>query len=156
MKIRPMTAEDKPALMNMLENTPEFNTLDRSVAEEVIDACLFDPTSGEFYAMVTEVDSQVAGYVCYGHNNMTASTWGIYWIDVAGSIQGKGVGREMMTTAENNIKKAGGKLIVLETSSLPIYDRTNRFYIKLNYTQVCRIADFYAPGDDQIMYIKRF
>lgn len=151
-----MTAEDKSAVMQILENTPEFNALDRKVAEEVVDAYLFDPSAGEYYTYVAEVDSQIAGYVCYGHNSMTVSTWDIYWIAVAHSVQGKGIGHELMAVTENNIQKAGGKLIVLETSSTPLYDRTNRFYIRLNYSLVCQIADFYGPGDDQIIYIKRF
>jgi ribosomal protein S18 acetylase RimI-like enzyme len=156
MYIRSMTAADKPAVMQILENTPEFNALDRKVAEEVIDAFLFDPASGEYHTYVAELDSQIAGYVCYGHNTMTVSTWDIYWIAVSSASQGKGIGRELMAMAENNIQKAGGKLIIVETSSTPVYDRTNRFYQKLNYFQACRIADFYSPGDDQILYIKRF
>jgi ribosomal protein S18 acetylase RimI-like enzyme len=151
-----MTAEDKPSVMRILKNTPEFNALDRSVAEEVIDAYLYNPSGEEYHALVAETDDKVAGYVCYGHNSMTVSTWDIYWIAVAHDVQGKGIGRELMAAAENNIRKTGGKLIVLETSSTPLYDRTNRFYIKLNYTLVCRIADFYGPADDQILYIKRF
>jgi ribosomal protein S18 acetylase RimI-like enzyme len=151
-----MTTEDKPAIMHILQNTPEFNDLDRLVAEEVIDAYLYNPSGDEYHSLVAEVDGQVAGYVCYGHNSMTVSTWDIYWIAVAHSVQGKGIGRELMAVTENNIQRAGGKLIVLETSSTPLYDRTNRFYIKLNYTQASRIADFYGPGDDQVLYIKRF
>ncbi len=151
-----MTAEDKSAVMQILAGTPEFSARDRSVAEEVIDAYLFDPASGEFYALVAEVDSLIAGYICYGQNSMTVSTWDIYWIDVVNSLQGMSIGLELMTAAENNIKKAGGKLVWLQTSSLPVYARINRFYINLNYTPVCRIADYYASGDDQIQYIKRF
>jgi ribosomal protein S18 acetylase RimI-like enzyme len=154
--IRSMTAEDKPSVMQILNGTLEFTANDRLVAEEVIDAYLFDPASGEFYAMVAEVDSQVVGYICYGQNSMTVSTWDIYWIDVVNSLQEEGIGRELMIAAENNIKKAGGKLVWLQTSSLPVYVRINRFYINLNYTPVCRIADYYGPGDDQIQYIKRF
>jgi ribosomal protein S18 acetylase RimI-like enzyme len=151
-----MVAEDKAAIMEILHNTPEFNDLDRLVAEEVIDAYIFNPSGNEYHALVAEVDGRVAGYVCYGHNSMTVSTWDIYWIAVAHDCQGLGIGRELMAATEHKIKIAGGNLIVLETSSTPLYDRTNRFYIKQNYTQASRITDFYGPGDDQILYIKRF
>jgi ribosomal protein S18 acetylase RimI-like enzyme len=87
---------------------------------------------------------------------MTQSTWDLYWIAVARAIQGKGIGRELLTITENKIKAAGGKLLILETSSTPDYDRTNRFYQLMGYTAVSRIKDFYAPGDDQILYEKRF
>jgi len=150
-----MNAEDKPAIMQILLNTPEFDSRDLAVAEEVIDAYLHDPANSGYYVLVGELESGLAGYVCYGHNSMTQSTWDLYWIAVAREHQGKGAGRELMVNAENNIKEAGGKLIILETSSTPDYDRTNRFYRGMGYKMVCRIADYYSPGDDQILYEKR-
>jgi ribosomal protein S18 acetylase RimI-like enzyme len=156
MIIRPMTEKDNAQVINILNSTPEFNPMDLATAIEVIEDYLQDPEHSGYHTLVAEIDSKIAGYVCYGHNNMTESTWDIYWIAVSRNIQGKGVGRQLMAAAENNIQSAGGKLIILETSSTPIYDKTNRFYISLNYVQDCRIKDFYSPGDDQIIYEKRF
>jgi ribosomal protein S18 acetylase RimI-like enzyme len=156
MIIRPMTEKDNAQVISILNSTPEFNPMDLATAIEVIEDYLQDPEHSGYHTLVAEIDSKIAGYVCYGHNNMTESTWDIYWIAVSRNIQGKGVGRQLMAAAENNIQSAGGKLIILETSSTPIYDKTNRFYISLNYVQDCRIKDFYSPGDDQIIYEKRF
>jgi ribosomal protein S18 acetylase RimI-like enzyme len=156
MPIRPMTSRDKPAIMQILQNTQEFNELDRRVAEEVIDCYLGDPAGSGYQVLVAETGSLIEGYVCYGLNTMTQSTWDVYWIAVARSSQGQGIGRELMTTTENNIQAANGKLMIIETSSTPVYDRTNRFYRLMGYGIVCQIADFYAPGDDQIIYEKRF
>jgi ribosomal protein S18 acetylase RimI-like enzyme len=154
-KIRPMTAKDKSAIMSILQNTPEFNELDLVVAEEVIDSYLEDPAGSGYHVLVSEAESSIAGYVCYGFNTMTQSTWDVYWVAVARSNQGRGIGRELITTAENKIQAAGGELIIIETSSTPDYERTNRFYRLMGYKLVCQIADFYAPGDDQIIYEKR-
>jgi ribosomal protein S18 acetylase RimI-like enzyme len=142
--------------MDILYDTPEFNPMDLATAIEVIEDYLEDTENSGYYTLIAEIDSKVAGYVCYGRNNMTESTWDIYWVAVAPNIQGKGIGRQLMTSAENNIQAAGGKLIILETSSTPIYDKTNRFHLSLGYKVDCRIKDFYAPGDDQIIYEKRF
>jgi ribosomal protein S18 acetylase RimI-like enzyme len=156
MIIRPMTEKDNGEVISILNSTPEFNPMDMATAIEVIEDYLQDPEHSGYHTLVAEIDSKIAGYVCYGHNNMTESTWDIYWIAVSRNIQGKGVGRQLMAAAENNIQSAGGKLIILETSSTPIYDKTNHFYVSLNYIQDCRIKDFYSPGDDQIIYEKRF
>ncbi len=155
MLIRPMVEKDKQAVLDILYHTPEFNPMDLSVAVEVITDYLRDTVNSGYHALVAELDSGIAGYVCYGHNNMTESTWDIYWIAVSHNHQGKGIGRQLMAVTEHNIQAAGGKLIILETSSIPLYDKTNRFYISLNYQVDCRIRDFYAPGDDQIIYEKR-
>lgn len=156
MTIRPMTAQDRPAIMHILKNTPEFNALDLATAEEVLDSYLHDPAGSGYHTLVAETDSVINGYISYGLNPMTQTTWDIYWIAVAPASQGRGIGRELLTTAENNIRDAGGKLIIIETSSTPLYDRTNRFYRLMGYKLDCRIADYYAPGDDLLIYEKRF
>lgn len=155
MPTRPMTSKDKPAVMHILQNTPEFNSLDLAVAGEVIDDYLHDPAGSGYHVLVTESGEEIAGYACYGLNPMTVSTWDLYWIAVSRSSQGRGIGRELLTLVENNIWKAGGTLIIIETSSTPIYDRTNRFYLRMGYKADCRIAGYYGPGDDKIIYEKR-
>jgi ribosomal protein S18 acetylase RimI-like enzyme len=156
MIIRPMVQADKQALLDILYDTPEFNPMDLTTAIEVIEDYLKEVEGSGYFTLVAEIDNKIAGYVCYGRNNMTESTWDIYWAAVSHNIQGKGIGRQLMTAAENHIQAAGGKLIILETSSTPIYDKTNRFHLSLGYTKICQIKDFYAPGDDQIIYEKRF
>jgi len=49
----------------------------------------------------------------------------------------------------------GGRLFLIETSSLPIYDPTRRFYLKHGYEQAATIGDFYTDGDDQVIFRKR-
>ena len=43
--IRPMIADDKPAVMSILRNTPEFMPHEVTIAEELIDAFLRDSVS---------------------------------------------------------------------------------------------------------------
>jgi ribosomal protein S18 acetylase RimI-like enzyme len=156
LKLRKMTGEDKPAIMRILRNTPEFLPEEVVVAEEVIDAYLFDPAGSGYYALVAEDGPTIWGYVCYGTAPMTQSTWDIYWIAVARESQGKGIGRQLTAAAEEHIRQFGGKLIMVETSSKENYQRTRRFYQSLGYHLVCQIVDFYAPGDDKVLYEKRF
>jgi ribosomal protein S18 acetylase RimI-like enzyme len=156
MIIRPMVEKDQPALLNILKHTPEFNPVDLVVAGEVITDYLKDPLHSGYFILVAEVEGQIAGYVCYGQNSKTKSTWDIYWLAVAHEQQGKGIGRQLMAMTEKNIRAAHGKLIIVETSSLPINDKTQHFHLKGGYNKICQIKDFYAPGDDQILYEKRF
>ena len=156
MKIRSMTAQDRPALLEMINNTPEFNAMDRAVAMEVIDDYLKDPRDSGYNTLVAEIDSSIGGYVCYGLNTMTQGTWDIYWLAVGPEFQNKGIGGKLMAVTEKNIQAAGGKLIILEVSSLPINDKTHRFHLSGSYKYIFTIKDFYGPGDDKVMYEKRF
>jgi ribosomal protein S18 acetylase RimI-like enzyme len=122
----------------------------------LIDAYLDDPRGSGYYHLVAEEGAKVAGYICYGPTPITEGTWDVYWIAVDSNIQGRGVGRGLMAAAENKIVQAGGRLILVETSSKAGYEKTNLFYQKIGYFEVCRIPDFYMIGDDKIVYEKRF
>jgi ribosomal protein S18 acetylase RimI-like enzyme len=156
MNIRPMTGRDQKALLDMINGTPEFNASDRAVAQEVIDDYLADPRNSGYTTLVADVDSQIAGYICYGLNTMTQGTWDIYWLAVAPEFQDMKIGGQLMAIAEKDIKATGGKLIILEVSSLPINDKTHRFHLKGGYKYLFTIKDFYGPGDDKVLYEKRF
>jgi ribosomal protein S18 acetylase RimI-like enzyme len=156
MIIRPMTSKDKTAVMFILKNTPEFTPAEVVLADEVIDSYLFNPDESGYFILVSEVDSKVVGYVCYGPTPITEGTWDLYWIAVNHEIQGQGVGRNLMKSAENEIRRQKGRLIIVETSSKPGYEKTNLFYQRLDYKEAARIKDFYMIGDDQIIYEKRF
>ncbi len=151
--IRPMVKRDKPVLMKILRATPEFKPCEVTVAEEVIDSYLHNTDSYNIF--IAEVYNNLAGYICYGHTPLTENTWDIYWIAVALEKRGFGVGSALIQFAEENIKKAGGKLVIIETSSQPGYGKTRHFYAGHNYEMVCQIADFYAVGDDKVILQKR-
>jgi ribosomal protein S18 acetylase RimI-like enzyme len=153
LKIRPMLREDKPALMEILHNTPEFSRQEVAVAEEVIDSYLYKPDS--YNTFVAELGESVAGYICYGRTPLTESTWDIYWLAVSPDRRRQGVGGELTAFAEERIEENGGRLIIIETSSKPEYEKTWRFYLGHGYEVVGRIPDFYAPNDDKIILHKR-
>ena len=154
-KIRRMLLKDKPALMQILQDTPEFKPCEVVVAEEVIDSYLKDPDNSGYYILVAEDNSGIAGYICYGPTPMTDGTWDLYWEAVAREKQGQGIGSMLMKAAEREIRKAKGRLALIETSSIPAYEKTRRFHLGLGYEIITRIPDFYSPGDDKLILQKR-
>ena len=147
-----MTAADKPALMLILRDTPEFEPAEIPVAEEVIDTGLADPEC--YHLFVAEREGFITGYICYGITPLTESTWDIYWMAVERHQRGLGIGGILLCSAEEDIARRQGRLIIIETSGKPMYDNTRRFYLSHQYEFVCRIEDFYAPGDDKIVFKK--
>ncbi len=153
--IRPMTHDDKPAVMDVLRATPEFKPVEVVVAEELIDCYLATSYQSGYHILVAETDSHVAGYICYGPTPLTEGTWDIYWIATAPEHQGKGVGGALLAVAESKIGETRGRLIIIETSAKPEYEKTRRFYGSHGYREVSRVPDFYAPGDDRLIIQKR-
>jgi ribosomal protein S18 acetylase RimI-like enzyme len=142
-------------LIQILRNTPEFKPSEVAVAEEVIDSYLRDPRDSGYYVFVAEVESAVAGYICYGPTPLTENTWDIYWIAVSAGKQGRGIGGTLVSRAEEEIMEARGRLVVIETSSQPQYEKARRFHMNHGYEVVARVPDFYAPGDDRLILQKR-
>jgi predicted N-acetyltransferase YhbS len=146
-----MLAADKPAVMDILIHTPEFKTHEVPVAEEVIDAYLKDPGSSGYTILVAEDGDKVTGYICYGPTPCTVGTWDFYWEAVRHELKGKGIGSALSRAAEEAVRQAGGRLIMIETSSIPLYENTRRFHLRRGYRIVATIPDFYAPGDDKVI-----
>jgi len=153
--IRLMAKGDKPTIMKILRATPEFKPSEVAVAEEVIDSYLRDSHQSGYHVLVAEVDSLVVGYICYGPAPLTEGTWDIYWLAVAQGEQSQGIGSALIASAEDKIKKAQGRLAIIETSAKPEYEKTRRFHYRHGYEVIGRIPDFYAPGDDKLILQKR-
>jgi len=142
--------------MKILQNTPEFKSSEVVVAEEVIDSYLDNPGKSGYYILVANDNSVVVGYVCYGPTPLTEGTWDLYWIAVAPDRQQQGIGRTLLKAAEQNIRDSEGRLVIIETSSVPDYEKTRNFYLNHDYEIIARIPDFYAPGDGKLILQKRF
>jgi serine/threonine-protein kinase len=52
-------------------------------------------------------------------------------------------------------RRAGARLFLLETSSLPYYELTRRFYLKQGYDREAVLRDYYSDGDDMVVFRKR-
>ena len=154
-KIRAMRRADKRRLMDILRRTPQFKPGEVLVAEEVIDSCLKDGRHSGYNTLVAEDENGPAGYICYGPTPLTEDTWDVYWEAVAPERQGRGIGGALMEAAEKEIRRARGRLILIETSSTPSYEKTRRFYENHGYEIISHIPDFYTPGDDRLILRKK-
>ncbi len=154
--MRKLKATDVSDLVRILEATDAFTDEEVGVAVELLGIVLNDHTQQDYQVAVAEDNGQVAGYILYGPVPLTEGNYDIYWIATDPSVQGKGLGRQLMEHAETEAQRQGARMVCLETSSQGSYERTRRFYDQAGYTEESRIRDFYKPGDDRLTYIKRF
>lgn len=47
-----------------------------------------------------------------------------------------------------------GRMLIVETSGLPSFSGTRAFYVKCGCEEEGRIRDFYAAGEDKIVFRK--
>lgn len=154
--IRPMARSDKSFVMELIEATDFFRPEEIQVAEELIDVYLTHPDQKDYDVVVLESDEhEVAGYLTWGGTPMAVGTYDLYWMAVSPRHQGKGYGRALVAWLEARVRGLGGRLIIIETSSMPKYEPTRRFYLGLDYKEIARIPDYYQDGDDRVIYVKR-
>ena len=155
-KFRDMRAIDLPSLEKMINRIVEFNQEDRNIAMELLTINASQPEQRD-YLVILAIDAQdnPLGYACYGATPLTVGTFDLYWIAVDPDWVGKGIGSQLIRVVENLVKKANGRLLVIETSSSPAYAKTRQFYLKNNYEMAQVIQDFYCEGEDRVTYLKR-
>ncbi len=156
MKIRPMVKNDWNGLLKIVRETGMFTPAEVDVANELMEIWLNRPEQKDYIIYSADDErGELSGYVCFGPTPATESTYDLYWIAVSPGKQNRGLGKELLAFAEKRCHERGGRLIVIETSSQPKYAPTRAFYEKRGYTVEARIADFYAKGDDRLIFTRR-
>jgi ribosomal protein S18 acetylase RimI-like enzyme len=154
--IRPTVPEDATVLLNIAEGTGVFKPMEIEALREVLDDYHADAHSFGHRSVTFEREGEVIGFAYYAPAAMTDRAWHLYWIAVNKQTQARGVGSELLRYVEEDIRRGRGRILLIETSSLPHYEPTRRFYLKHGYEQVCVQPDYYADGDDMVVFRKRF
>ena len=147
--------EDRSRIAEMLEATGSFRAEEIAVALELFDEAIERGSPDyEFVGVFTE-DGELTGYACYGATPGTLGTYDLYWIAVHPEHQGAGGGSRLLDEVERRLRERAARMLVVETSARTDYGSTRRFYERRGYRQSACITDFYAIGDDRVIYAKR-
>ena len=155
-RIRRIEPQDREPIRDLIAGTGAFKPFEVDVAMELVDAALARQDQDDYHPYVlVEDDGAVVSYACFGKNPMTEGTFDLYWIATRTDRAGKGYGRAILSFVEEEVRRRGGYLLVIETSSQESYGGTRDFYLKVGCTLAARLPDYYAPGDDKLVYLKR-
>lgn len=153
--IRPTTPTDIDPLVQLAERTLVFRPHEIEALREVlVDFFKLNQQYGHV-AVTYETDGKILGFAYYAPNTMTDGTWALYWIAVSQQTQAKGIGGQLLRHTEDDVRTKKGRQLLIETSSLPHYELTRKFYLKHHYQQVAIVPDFYAEKDDMVIFRKK-
>ena len=148
-------ADEAVQIVGVAREAGVFSDEEIAVVRELMDDYVAKGGASSYRFLSCRQGGRVVGFACYGRRSMTQSTFDLYWICSAPSAQHKGVGGMLLRQTEQNICALGGRLMIVETSSLPEYEPARRFYDSHGYRREAVIQDFYAEGDGLVLYSKK-
>jgi GNAT superfamily N-acetyltransferase len=154
-RLRHLSPADRGRIEEITRAVGLFRDGEIPVALEVFDEAVRAGPRGEPYcALGADVDGRLAGWICWGPTPCTLGTYDLYWMVVDPALQGAGIGTAMLAEMERRLAGVA-RLIVVETAGRADYAPTRGFYQARGYRAAATIPDFYAPGEDQVAFVKR-
>ncbi len=153
--IRSITPELTPVLVEMARGTEAFKPMEIQALQEVLDDYHSHNAAQRHRAVAWDESGNIRGFAYFAPAAMTDRTWSLWWIVVDRATQAHGIGGTLLGHVEATVRAANGRILLIETSSLPKYELTRRFYLKHGYSQIAAVTDFYADRDDMLFFGKR-
>ncbi len=149
-------SRDRAALKKILLSTKLFYPFEIEVALWLLDEALQTGDESGYHFIFADRGKETVGYACYGPITMTENRFDMYWIAVRKDLQGRNIGKLLISETEKGIIGMAGRHVFVETSSREDYGPTRAFYKSCGYIEVARVPDFYKDGDDKIILMKSF
>lgn len=149
--IRKVNKDDIPSLKEIIDSSELFPS-------DLLDDMMGDYFSNEISTdiwLTYEQDKTPIVIAYCAPERMTEGTHNLYLIAVHKDYQGQGIGAAMMAYIEQLLRDQGQRILLVETSGLPEFERTRAFYDKCNYTREAVIRDFYQAGEDKVVFWKK-
>ena len=138
----------------LAEKTGAFAPVEIEVLREVIEDSFGKEDSHYIFFDEKQGDS-LQGYLVFGRTPLTDCGWDAYWLVVDKEVQRKGIGMRLLQRMQQHICRERSKAVIrIETAGKKEYAYVRNFYKKAGFEEAGRIPDFYADGDDLVIFSK--
>ena len=151
--IRPTTTDDAAAIVDLAVSSGLFPPDGTVELAAVLAACLAGE-NGPDHVWLTDDDGGPAAAAYVAPERMTDGTWNLYFLAVRPDRQRQGRGAALVRHVERTLAARGARLLLVETSGLASFERTRAFYRACGYDEEARLRDFYAAGEDKVVFRK--
>jgi D-alanine-D-alanine ligase len=142
------------AIVQLVRATGFFSDEEVAIAGELINERLCKGEASGYFFLFAEEGRRLLGYTCFGPIPGSTHSFDLYWIAVAPDEKGRGLGKNLMAESERLMAACGARRVYADTSSRAQYAPTRAFYLACGYVQEAVLADFYAPGDGKVIFVK--
>lgn len=155
LRVQPSRIEDRDAIRDIVLRSDIFNTRDAECVEEMFIETWQRPREDNYRWLSCWQDQVLVGFACFGPESLTDATWDLFWICVRPPARGQGVGSALLSAATAQAADAGGRVMVIYTSSTPTYAPARRLYESQGFTHVATVPHYYRDNDHLCIYWKR-
>ncbi len=147
---RALSRADLPAVATILDATGLFpSALLPAMAEPFLSG------SADHSWLVVCDEKSVLGFAYSEPERMTNETYNLLAIAVTPDRQSGGVGKHLVSAVKEQLAGKGGRLLIVETSSLDEYEGVRAFYRAQAFTHEATIRDFYAEREHKLVFWKK-
>lgn len=128
-----------------------------SVILETLMADYFAREHDRGHACVLDTDDTSGEPLAVAYWQPAAATdrsWYLTMIGVRRDRHRQGRGAALLQHVEQQLHADGQRLLLVETSSTPAFERARSFYRSRGYVEEARVRDYYEPGDDMVLFRK--
>lgn len=150
--IRLATPDDSAAVIDVVIAAEMFSAEDAWMVEGLLATHFGDGVDG--HVCLIDDEGGPLGVAYYQPKSGADRVWDLTMIAVRPAHQGRGRGAAMLAHVEQDLRERGQRLLLVDTSAMPQYDRTRAFYVKCGYEEEARIRDYWTEGDDLVVFRK--
>ncbi len=141
--------DDVPSLKEVLDRTGLFPS---DMLSDMLTPALAGET--EAFWLTYRHDGKAVGFCYTVAEELAEGTWNMLALAVHPEFQGKGFGTALVSAAEQHLRDKGERILLVVTSGSDDFALTRKFYAQNGYEEEARIRDFWAEGDDKVIFRK--
>ncbi|MEX0283041.1 MAG: GNAT family N-acetyltransferase [Paracoccaceae bacterium] len=147
--IKSTSTDDIAGLRAVLDGTELFPS-------EMLPDMLAPSLAGETEAfwLTCHSGGEAVGFCYTVPEDLADGTWNMLALAVRPDLQGKRLGAALVNAVEQHLKDKGQRILIVDTSGTDAFALTRKFYAQNGYEEEARIRDFWAEGDDKVIFRK--
>lgn len=143
--------EHKEELQKVLAASGQFDSDSIAYTLETLDNHLENPDNEIWF---TAIEDKPVGFAYCAPEPVTSGTWNLLMLWTKDGYEGRGFGRSLVSAVEAELKNRNARLLIVETSQLPEFETARAFYEKYGFTFEAEVKNFFAEGDNKLIYTK--
>ncbi len=147
--VRAIAYSDVPAIKRVIDSVELFPS---EMLDEMISGYLSEQGNAEIWLTLDDNGPIAVAYAA--PERMTDGAWNLLLIAVKSERQGQGAGQMLISHIERLLNERNQRILLVETSGLPEFQQSRRFYAFAGFSEEARIRDYYKAGEDKIVFRK--